>query len=181
MILQVAARMAALPTIPLQERKLLTSRGDQLVGLLREQGITPHLMRLDTVISEVAAQLPTTVPHLVREWKTALDSRRRLIDNAAASGRIQSAIFDLSDDPDPLPTRSSLLLGWLASAPAGDLKGALDLAQLGEKLVIELLPHVHDIAGDASKSADFAAVHSHGATLRAAAAKAMASLKEPAE
>lgn len=181
MILQVAARMTALPTIPQQERKLLTSRGELLVGLLREQGINPHLLRLDAVISEVAAQLPTTVPHLVREWKAALDSRRRLIDDAATSGRIQSAIFDLSDDPDPLPARSSLLLGWLASAPAGDLKGALDLAQLGEKLVIELLPHVQDIAGDASKSADFAAVHSHGATLRAAAAKAMASLTEPAE
>ncbi|MCA3757235.1 MAG: hypothetical protein IM669_06880 [Phenylobacterium sp.] len=179
---EVALKFSGLPSIPLQEQKLIAGRSEQLLALLRNQGLIPHLARLDQVISETASQLSHVVPHLVRDWKTGLNGPRRLKDDPSVAERIQNAVFDLTETPDALPARNSSLLGWLAAAPAGDLKAALDLSQQGEKLIGEFLPHVSDVVSDAGRGADFAAVRAQGATLRAAAARALGrNQQEPAE
>lgn len=175
---EVAARLGALPDIPAQERKLLTGRAEQLFGLLREQAIPAHLARLDTVINSVSAQLPEFLPHLVRDWKAALERQRRLLDEPTISQAVQTAMIEVTDEAESLPARRSALLGKLASAPAAQLKAALDLAQFGERLAGELLPHVRDLVREAGGGVNLTEIHAHGAALRAAAASARALLGE---
>lgn len=170
-IREVGDRLSALPKIPLQEKRLLFSRTEELFRLLRNQSIPSHLRRLDDVITGISERIPKLASHLVRDWKANLERQRRLLDEPSVSARLQSLMVDIIGEGKELPSSNSYLLGWLAAAPATDLKASLDLAQQGERLVQEFLPNLRDMSKDAQRAPDLTMVRSYGATLRTAAAK----------
>jgi hypothetical protein len=176
---ELGARLTSLPAIPHQERKLLSGRTEQLFSLLRGQSVSAHLRRLDAVITDVSNQIRGQ-DHLVRDWKTAFERQRHMLDQTDAIANLEMLMVDLSEQPEVLPARRSSLLGWLATAPAADLKAALDLAQQGERLVMELLPHVNDLVSEAGQVPQFAQIREFGSLLRRAAATARNSLMEDA-
>jgi hypothetical protein len=175
---EVGARTASLSAIPHQERKLLSSRAEQLFSLLRGQSVIAHLHRLDKVITEISDQVPSLLPHLIRDWKAALARQRRFFDNPSTVDRLQTAMIDVTDGIEELPSRRSSLLGWLAAAPAADLRSALELVQQGERLITEILPHVRDMISDAGRTPELAEIHRHGSVLRQAATRARNSLAQ---
>lgn len=149
------------------EAAQLKGRAESLYALLRGNSIAHHVHRLDACITAVSDLMPDAAPQAVSSWKMALPRvTARLAEGAGE--RIEDLIADFDDPERGLPAKAALRAGWMARVPARDLEDVLGLANLGEKVVEQLLGHAGDCVREASGAGSLQEVHTIGAGLKAA-------------
>jgi hypothetical protein len=161
------------------EAKQLTDRSEALSSLLRGRSVANHLARVDDAVTRVAALMKEASPDSVFAWKQAYARLRPRLEEGVAE-RLEGFLVELADEEDGVPAKAAPRIGWLARAPAKELTDVLEVANLGEKLVGDLLAHVRDCVREAKGTASLSEVQRIGAALVAASGLA-SEAKEAAE
>lgn len=170
--LQQAANLASLwrekrIRIDQTEAQQLKSRSNSLFELLRGRSVSDHFARIDTVVSAVAGLMSHASPDGVANWKQAYAKLKPRIDEGAGLA-LEQLISNFDDEDEGLPVKAAPRLGWMAKVPAKDLAEFLELANVGEKLVGDLLAHVRDCVQEASGIGNLSEVHRIGSALKRA-------------
>ena len=149
------------------ERDQIRNRAKTLFGYLRSQSIASHYCRLDKAIEAVSNELPNAVPDQVQKWKQGyLRLLPRLEEKADV--RVEDMLFTISENGEGIPERDADLFVWLIKAPSKDIEDMLKLADLGEKVVANLLQHVRDCVHEGEKAVSMEAIQSIGREIKAA-------------
>ncbi|HEX8223783.1 MAG TPA: hypothetical protein VF605_08215 [Allosphingosinicella sp.] len=149
------------------EAAQLKGRVESLYALLRGNSIAHHFNRLDACITAVSDLMPDAAPQAVSSWKMALPRVRSRLSEGAGE-RVEDLIADFDDPERGLPAKAALRAGWLARVPARDLEDFLALANLGEKVIEQLIGHARDCVREASGAGSLQEVRKIGASLKEA-------------